>query len=179
MIWHPTRELLLSCSYDDTMKVWQDDSEDWVCTETIKGHASTVWDATFEPKKGDLLVSCSEDHSIILWRFSNPDSMPAPGDEISRFVRVAADTTTHPRTVYSVDWSHSNPQLIATGCADDAVRVFSVQGANEEGECSLKLEETVQKAHSSDVNCVRWHPSRPIFASGGDDGIVRIWSYQS
>ena len=35
-------------------------------------------------------------------------------------------------------------------------------------------------AHSGDVNCVSWHPSRPdILASCGDDGAVKIWRVAS
>ena len=173
VIWHPTRELLLSCSYDDTLKVWQDDDDDWVCTETLKGHQSTVWDATFEPSEGNFLVSCSEDKSIILWKFTNPNLTPSQGDEVTRFVKVAEDKTTHTRTIYSVDWSRSN--LLITGSADDAIRLFSLEDLNGESP-SMTLRYTEPKAHSSDINCVKWHPSLPILASCGDDGVVRIWS---
>lgn len=177
VLWHPTREMLLSCSYDDTMKIWQgNDDDDWVCTETLKGHKSTVWDATFEPNDGNFLVSCSEDKSIILWKFTNPDNMPAPGDEVTRFVKVFEDAASHSRTVYSVDWSKSN--LLVTGSADDAVRVFSLVDLAGKAP-SIKLQQTVPKAHSSDINCVKWHPSQPIFASCGDDGIVRLWRYDT
>ncbi len=32
------------------------------------------------------------------------------------------------------------------------------------------------KAHSADVNCLRWHPSDPwLLASCGDDAMVRLW----
>jgi WD40 repeat protein len=176
--------MLVSCSYDDTMKVWQDDDDDWVCTETIKGHQSTVWDATFEPTDGEFLVSCSDDHSIIMWRLTNANAMPAPGDEINRFVQVAKDTTTHTRTIYSVDWSrHKDSALLATGSADDSIRVFKVNGigsANASQESpSIELQACMPKAHSSDVNCVKWHPSESSFASCGDDGVIRIWSYTS
>lgn len=39
--WHPTKEILFSCSYDDTIKIWQDDEDDWYCSHTLTGHTST------------------------------------------------------------------------------------------------------------------------------------------
>lgn len=160
------------------MKVWQDD-DDWVCTETIKGHESTVWDAAFEPTDGFYLASVSEDRSLVVWHFASPNAMPDQGDEMTRFVKFASDTTTHPRTVYSVDWSKTAASVIVTGCADDAVRIFSVQGRDGDGTPAIKLEDSFSKAHNNDINCVRWHPNESIFASCGDDGVVRIWSYDS
>lgn len=34
------------------------------------------------------------------------------------------------------------------------------------------------KAHSADVNCVRWNPTNPnLLASAGDEGLVKVWEY--
>lgn len=181
VLWHPTRELLVSCSYDDTMKVWQDDDDDWVCTETLCGHSSTVWDASFEPKAGAHLASVGEDHALLLWHFTNPNALPAPGDEISRFQLLASDKTTHTRSIYSVDWSSTGP-YIATGCADDAVRVFLASTSDSEPSSTtssspLALLTTATKAHDNDVNCVKWHPSQNVLASCGDDGLVKLWAF--
>lgn len=41
--------MLLSCSYDDTIKVWQSDGDDYYLSQTLEGHASTVWDFAFSP----------------------------------------------------------------------------------------------------------------------------------
>ena len=40
---------------------------DWVCTETLKGHESTVWGLAFHPS-GARFASCSDDKSIIVWK---------------------------------------------------------------------------------------------------------------
>jgi WD40 repeat protein len=40
---HPHDDTLLSCSYDDTVKVWEDDEAgDWHCATTLTAHKSTV-----------------------------------------------------------------------------------------------------------------------------------------
>jgi WD40 repeat protein len=39
---HPSGLQLMSCSYDDTIKVWQEYDDDWYEAETLNGHESTV-----------------------------------------------------------------------------------------------------------------------------------------
>ena len=67
--WHPTEDvrtnilsaftdapcqLLVSCSYDDTIKIWRADMDDWFCADTLTGHTSTVWCAAFSPDGNQL-----------------------------------------------------------------------------------------------------------------------------
>jgi WD40 repeat protein len=54
VLWHPTKEILFSCGYDDTIKSWKDDEDDWYCQHTLNGHKSTVWDISFN-RDGNLL----------------------------------------------------------------------------------------------------------------------------
>jgi hypothetical protein len=90
----------------------------------------------------------------------------------------------HDRTIFSVDWSKDG--LIATGCADNAIRVFSEAGGEgPQGVRELFLKQAFsmacrrEQAHPTDVNCVRWHPTEPgLLASAGDDCTIRIWRYQ-
>ena len=97
----------------------------------------------------------------------------------------------HDRTIFSVDWSKDG--LIATGGADNAIRIFAEAGGSggggsgegggelrevflpgEAGSFSLACTQAV--AHATDVNCVRWHPAEPgLLASASDDGTVKLW----
>ena len=64
--WGDGDEILLSASYDDTIKVWIDDAGDWYCASTIKDiHSDTVWCLTLSPG-GGRLVSGSADGSIAI-----------------------------------------------------------------------------------------------------------------
>lgn len=48
VVWHPSRELVASASYDDTVKLWlSDEDSDWFVSETLDGHESSVWDLDF------------------------------------------------------------------------------------------------------------------------------------
>lgn len=35
--WHPTQELLVSCSYDNSIKLWMNHDGDWDCVQTLEG----------------------------------------------------------------------------------------------------------------------------------------------
>lgn len=35
--WHPKGEILVSCSYDDTVKLWRESDDEWICEQTLSG----------------------------------------------------------------------------------------------------------------------------------------------
>lgn len=37
--WHPNGNILVSCSYDNNIKLWMEnvESEEWCCTQTLQG----------------------------------------------------------------------------------------------------------------------------------------------
>jgi len=161
VLWHPVKEALVSCGYDDTIRIWQDEEDDWYNTQTLTGHTGTVWDIAFD-KEGDRLVSCSDDLNVIIWDTKLLKETPK---------KLCTLTGYHKRTIFSVDWSQSG--LIATGSADDAIRVF-VEDDNQ----SYVLATNQEKAHDADVNCVRWNPEIPnLLASCSDDKLVKLWEY--
>jgi hypothetical protein len=41
VVWHPSGEVLASCSYDDTVKLWVDSDDEWICAQTLTGMHST------------------------------------------------------------------------------------------------------------------------------------------
>jgi WD40 repeat protein len=63
---YAAQELLASCSYDDTIKLWGGDGDDWSCLNTLKAHTGTVWQCSFDPT-GSALASCSDDFSVRIW----------------------------------------------------------------------------------------------------------------
>ena len=68
VVWHPTENLLFSGSYDNTIKCWKYDEtvDDWLCSYTMDGHQSTVWQMDFDTT-GNFLCSCSEDKKWSIW----------------------------------------------------------------------------------------------------------------
>lgn len=62
MRWHPSEEIVLSASYDNSIKQWAEEEDDWYATQTMSGHTSTVWSIAFDPTtNGSRFVSASDD----------------------------------------------------------------------------------------------------------------------
>jgi WD40 repeat protein len=102
--------MLISASYDNTIKIWTEEDDDWYATETLTGHTSTVWSIALNAD-GSQMASCSDDGSIRLWERSNTKASSA--DE-----NTTTSTTVqgswklkgtfagqHSRCIYTVDWS--------------------------------------------------------------------------
>jgi len=160
--WHPEQEILFSCSYDDTIKIWKEEDDDWGCSYTLSGHKGSIWDICFL-KKGELLASCSDDKTIKIWDLNNFKSQPTNICTISGF---------HKRTIYSIDYS--NDGYLVTASADDSIQIFAQNP--ESKEISFIQHAINQEAHQDDVNCVSWNPTQKnIFASCSDDTFVKIW----
>lgn len=71
-------QLLASASYDDTVKLYQEEEDDWVCCATLEGHESTVWSLAFDPS-GQRLASCSDDRTVRVWRQYLPGNEQGEG----------------------------------------------------------------------------------------------------
>lgn len=163
--WHPTSSsLLISASYDDTLKVWSEDNDDWYCAETLEGHTSTVWGLTFAVG-GTKIISCSDDNSLLEW-----ESDGAEGKGTWRITGKLSNV--HKFPIYSVDWSHSNG-YIATGGGDNSIVLCTT-----DSDSLLQVKSRIVEAHTGDVNCVRWNPRDKfghLLVSTGDDGYIKLW----
>ncbi|KAF3543396.1 hypothetical protein DY000_02002779 [Brassica cretica] len=145
--WHPTMDVLFSCSYDNTIKVWwpEDDDGDYRCVQTLdesnNGHSSTVRAILFNAA-GDKMVTCSDDLTLKIWE---PDiSMMHSGEGYALgliFVHTLVIMTV-PYTqltglginislgflkawfTMKVLAPNDRDDIIASGAVDDAIRLF-------------------------------------------------------
>lgn len=182
VFWHPMEDVLISCSYDDSIKLWKEEGDDWYCTETITEHKSTVWDTTFR-EDAKYFASCSDDLSIVVHQLKDPNaptmSMDASEDGETDDVDtdgqwqvVARQENAHTRTIYGVDWSPKDSNILASCSGDDAINFFKFDAEAQ----TLSQIHSELNAHANDVNAVSWHPKVPgLLASVGDDFLVKIW----
>ncbi|KAF8822476.1 WD domain, G-beta repeat-containing protein [Cardiosporidium cionae] len=225
--WHPSEDIIVSGSYDDTIRIWGRVEDDWGHLQTLMGHESTVWGISFN-KEGTKFASCSDDKTIfslenyVLSSSSlgdkhswNQQHQSATGlltgkpivlppavtgvfrEALLRHLEQSPESQNtsvdgwrcestlqgfHQRAIYYVDW-HPNKNLIATGCGDNGLRIFSQRG-NDLGDSNWDLVAHVKNAHTSDLNCVTWKPHAEgngshLIATAGDDNFIHIWQYDA
>ncbi len=177
--WHPTREMLASASYDDTIRIWVEESDDWTCGDVLTGHKSTVWGMAFN-SDGSLLASCSADMSIFIWKIfvrgssSEDRSVTIPHDKLFVWKCVHKIEQAHERVIYSVDWSPVH-HLIASVGGDDVINIFSVEELSATN-YTHHLRYQQKQAHQTDINCVKWNPVfGNLLATCSDDSMIKVW----
>ena len=156
--WHPQEELLVSASYDDNIRLWREDVDDWSCCSLLSGHGGTVWWVEFEgtdqvgrihgseavtqdqlalvearKKAGPRLISCSDDHTIRIWRRLPKDKVEATTGRMpsiwknrdfeEEWVEETRLPAVHERPVYAVSWSRKTGRVASTG-SDGKVLVY-------------------------------------------------------
>jgi WD40 repeat protein len=153
---HPDSDILASCSYDNTIKIWKDsDDDDWYCSQTLSEHTSTVWSLDFN-KSGNMFASCSDDSTVRLFQLNSQD-------QYENFQTIELK-----QTLYSISWSKINGMIVTCGSSN------SITFINED----FKVCGSIDEPHgSNDVNCVVWcnvEGYGHLLASGGDDCNVKI-----
>lgn len=184
--WHPNQDILASCSYDDTIRIWTDhDDDDWSCSQVLQGHSSTVWSVDFD-KTGQYLASVSDDLSLKIWKKTQQE-----GGKYELFLN---HSNLHTRTIYSVAFNYP---MIATCGADNTICISELVEVGPDNEMQvddgsstaagvpsqhkLRVIERLENAHGDrDVNHISWckvDGFTNYLSSGGDDGNVKIWTF--
>ncbi|PIO64414.1 WD domain, G-beta repeat protein, partial [Teladorsagia circumcincta] len=165
--WHPSEELLVSCSYDYSIVFYKFDGEDWITQQKIpEAHKGTVWCAAFD-SEGHRLVTVGEDHIVQLWRRSSPQQS-AVSDKWHSVAKLLVEDTRLP--LYSVSW-HAMTGLIATGGGDGMIRIFQVDGKENEE----RLEQI--SVCDTDANEIVSRNYRSVHAVGlARKGTAAVWA---
>ncbi|PVD28511.1 hypothetical protein C0Q70_11099 [Pomacea canaliculata] len=106
-----TKHLLVSGSFDSTIKVWNLRTGN--TSRTLLSHSGPVWALA---RHGNLLASVSQDRTAKVWNINR--------------CRLLHTLTGHNAAIFSVDMNESGSTVI-TGSADRSVRLWSV----ETGKC--------------------------------------------
>mmetsp|Transcript_26629 Transcript_26629/g.32327 ORF Transcript_26629/g.32327 Transcript_26629/m.32327 type:complete len:931 (-) Transcript_26629:369-3161(-) len=149
---HPTLPLLLSCSDDMLIKLWDWD-KNWTCTSIFEGHSHYVMQVAFNPKDTNTFASASLDRTVKVWSLGQPNA------------NFTLDG--HEKGVNCVDYftGGDRPYLI-TGADDKLVKIWDYQTKS----CVQTLE-----GHTHNVSAVCFHPELPIIITGSEDGTLRLW----
>lgn len=127
------------------------------CTARLVGHSMSVTSCAFSPDN-QLLYSASQDSSVRLWDLKTRAELVA---------YQAAPEGAQP--IWAMDLC-SLGNYFATGSHDKSAALWS-------SERTAPLRRFI--GHSSDVQCVRFHPNSTMIASGSLDQTVHMWDIVS
>jgi len=96
--WHPSKEVLVSASYDDTVRTWEADEDDWSPAQILDAHTSTVWAFSFN-QSGEWMATAGDDATIRLWRDANGSS-----GNTTKYQEEGVLRGFHSRAILSIDW---------------------------------------------------------------------------
>jgi WD40 repeat protein len=183
-IWGDGDEIVVSASYDDSIKIWAEDAGDWYCAMSIQdSHKDTVWSLTFAPGGGRLVSACADGTLAIFKSY-------APSERKERFPLLPDGTNglwkcvglldgAHSSAIYSIDYAPARAghgRLVSSG-ADNRIQIYREVTGSTSDKPLFTLEVGVETTHG-DVNCVCWHPrDGSLLCSAGDDGAVRLWRF--
>ena len=179
----------LSCSTDGTIKEWNRDTKQCVCT--YRGHTSSVTSVAYSPD-GRSFISASDDCTIKEWQFGNPDpirSYQNHEETIYSVVFVSDDvflSGSHDGTVK--EWSISSNDCVciyrdaghwitALACSPDGKTFLSgsIDGSITEWSRGNTEPVRVYQRHIEWVRCIVFDASGKRFLSGANDGTVKEW----
>lgn len=122
-------------------------------TVTYRGHEGWPTCAAIEPNRG-WLASGSQDATARIWDLKS-------GQELKRFVG-------HEGFVIDVEFATKGDLLVTAGL-DKTVRIWDSATPSLRKQCSIETE----------IRCIACPPQQPAVLVGGQDGLIRYWSFDS
>lgn len=155
-------ELMMSCSKDNTIRIWKLELESVIMRVTCVGvglrHTSSVGSVAFGQMSDKFAVSVSEDTCIKLWEI--PTTLDKEHNLLCKFTEVA-----HAKDINCVAVS-PNDKIIATGSQDKTAKLWSD---------TLTLLGAL-RGHRRGIWSIRFSPVDQVVATSSADCTIKLWS---
>lgn len=150
----PDSQTLVSCSYDQTIKLWHLDSGHLL--GTLKGHQRWVSAIAISPN-GQILASASLDNTVKLWQIGS-------GTLVREIITPSGYILT---LAFSLDG-----KILAGGSFDSTIQFWDPESGTRIGCLS---------GHTGYIESIAFSPDGTTLASGGgyDDHTIKLWDVPS
>lgn len=155
--WSRISQLLLSASWDCSIKLW--DPNSYYSLNTYIGHAELVYNAMFSPYIPNTFASVSGDGQLKLWN--------TLGDQ-----RSTLSIKSHDGEVLTCDWSKKNQYILATGGSDGIIKGWDIRNFGQPIFELIGCEYAVRRIQFSPFD-------EFIIASVSYDSTTRLWNYNT
>lgn len=155
--YHPRFNIVVTCSEDQSVRVWDSHTGDY--ERSLTGHTDAVQGAAFN-SKGSILATCSSDTLIKLWDF---------GEEMKGSFKCTKTLTGHDNTVSCVVFDKSGDRLYS--CSRDKT---IKQWETDTGHCKKTYDD-----HKEWVRKVALSPKEDMIASACMDHTINITNVET
>jgi WD40 repeat protein len=150
----PNGKLLVTGSYDQTIKLW--DLESGSELKTLTGHNGAIFGLAFH-KNGKLLASASGDRTIKLWDIER-------GERLDTFGQPALDQ-------YAVAFSPDG-RFVAAGGVDNRIRIWKLSDSAAEGTNEIIVS---RFAHEQPIVKLAYSADGQTLVSSAEGRSVKFW----
>jgi eukaryotic-like serine/threonine-protein kinase len=168
--WSHDSQLIASGSKDTTVRIWN--AQNGNDMGVFVRHTEQVWAVAWS-SDNRYIASAGDDKTIRVWTpatLTNQDNGDGEGGNSKHNRTISTQATiasfTGSDSVRALAWSPDNARL-ASGGADDIVRIWSLNGGTDPV--------VTYKKHGDTVLAIAWSPDGQKIASASADGTVHIW----